>query len=594
MHRLDAPIPAPLPRYTETASRTALALGPVVALSFTAAYALMGEHLLAAGVGVCALLYSIFAWLAHRWGPTIRLRWAFLSLTALSLTCVVNLVGGATTIHAAWLTVYPVLAWLLLERRHALVHASVFALSVLLTLGLAVFSPELGVAPRPEYRLWFEIFSFLMYTAAAVACVAVAMGQSSSARERLELLNARLEEENRTRRQAEARAIEAAEAQARFLATMSHEIRTPLHGLLGLTELVLTRDIDEQARRWVASALSSGTHLSAIVDDVLDLSKLDAGALSLEAVPIDFVQLLEECAATLQRPAADKGLALVVDIDPHASWMLEGDPTRLRQVVLNLMGNAIKFTREGQVALSARREGADVCIDVSDTGVGIPADILPRLFLPFEQASLSTTRRHGGTGLGLAIVRRLVEMMDGEISLHSEVGRGTTASVRIRLPAAQPVLALAADGPTLADRPTRVQGRVLVVDDEPVNLIVAEAALELLGVDVTTASTGTEAIDRALSEDFDLVLMDGHMPDMDGYQAASIIQARIGDNAPPIVAFTASTTADAKARAAASGMVGMLPKPLPADALHELLARWLPASPGPEDSGTHPLSEVVG
>jgi len=556
-----------------TASQTAITLGPIVSASFAIAYGLMGELLPASIVSGSALGYLALAVRTRLRGPSLSVRWAFLALTVASLTVTVNIVGGATTIHAAWLTIYPVLAWLLLELRGLAVHLAVFATSIGITLLMALLGEPAIVIPHPDHQLSFQVFSFLMYTAAALTCVAVGTTQSTLARKRLEELNQQLADENHTRRRAEAMAIGTAEAQARFLATMSHEIRTPLHGLLGLTELVLTRDIDEQARRWLESALSSGNHLSLIVDDVLDLSKLKAHGLTLEIVPVDLGRLLEECASTFQRPALDKGLDFIVDVQPPTGWQVQGDPTRLRQIVFNLLGNAIKFTDEGQVTLSARKTGNDVVVSIIDTGEGIPADELPRLFLPFEQASVSTTRRHGGTGLGLSIVRGLVEKMGGKLTLNSEEGRGTTASVHLTL---RPSEALPVPDRVATSTKQALHGRVLVVDDEPLNLIVAEAALEKLGVEVHTANTGQEAITMALSNTFDLVLMDGHMPDMDGYQAASTIRARAGSDAPPIVVFTASTGVEDHARAKASGMVGLLPKPLPPDALQELLAQWIP------------------
>lgn len=570
---LDSFIPYTPSPHTATSARSAATLGPIVGGAFTLAYVLIGDSFLATIVGVCTLTYAAIAIAVHHWGPSLRLRWAFLLLTAASLTATVNMVGGATTIHASWLSVYPVLAWLLMERRGLGLHLAIFTFSVIITLSLALLDGPAVVLTNPNYQLEFEVFSFLMFTAAAVSCVAVGMTQSTLDRQRLEELNNQLAEENRIRRLAEAKAIKAAEVQARFLATMSHEIRTPLHGLLGLTELVLTREIDDQARRWVELALTSGTHLSLIVDDILDLSKLEADGLTLEKVALDLGHLLNECVQTFECRAHAKGLEVDIDIQPSVDWNIQGDPTRLRQIVLNLLGNAVKFTQSGGVTLSAQKSSDTVVIEVIDTGVGIPADVLPRLFQPFEQASVSTTRRHGGTGLGLSIVGRLVAKMGGTISLKSNEGGGTTASVRLPLPPSRTRSIPTAVPPPA---PHTLRGRVLVVDDEPLNLIVAEAALEQFGIDVHTAKTGEEAIQKVLKDTFDLVLMDGHMPDMDGYQAAKIIRNRAGAEAPPIAAFTASTAETDRARASEAGMVGRLSKPISPDALKTLLRRWLP------------------
>jgi PAS domain S-box-containing protein len=386
-----------------------------------------------------------------------------------------------------------------------------------------------------------------------------------------------------------ARARDAAEAANRaksaFLANTSHELRTPLNGLIGLAQLARNPATPEERRRqYLDQIVDSAQSLGLIVSDILDLSKIEAGRLSVESEPFDLSALLRNVHRSHAALAAGRALALSLEIDPELGWV-RGDALRVRQILVNYLGNALKFTHEGRVRLVGRRDGADaVLLEVHDTGPGVAQELQGRLFEPFSQADQSTTRRYGGTGLGLSICRQLAELMGGEVGLRSEPGAGSCFWARIPLPAvdAEPTApAPLAAGPEagIADDADFAGLRVLVVDDNEVNNLVATAQLEQLKLRVTCATDGRLALDavaaaEAAGDPFQLVLMDLQMPGLSGFEAVRALRLRHDAAHLPVIAHTAAAMVSERDAALAAGMNDFLPKPTEPDRLRRMVARW--------------------
>lgn len=364
-------------------------------------------------------------------------------------------------------------------------------------------------------------------------------------------------------------AVAANETKSRFLAVVSHELRTPLNGVMGVLQLLDDDSLSEAQRRHLATAAASGETLIALVDAVLEYARLEASTETLETRDFRLDQLIETAADLMRPQASSKGLTFDVACDATVDTSVHGDPVRLNRILLNLIGNAIKFTPRGGIGLKAAAEQHDnhvrLHVTVRDTGIGIAPDMHERIFEDFVQADDSIARRFGGTGLGLAIARRLTRLMRGELTLESTPGAGSTFTLDVPLGRAAHGIAQGANSP-----PSR-QLRVLLVDDDPVNCEVGEAILNRLGHRPTIAGNGASAIELARDQAFDVILMDLHMPDMDGVEAASRIGKLDLPRMPRIIAVTADVSTSAHERLAGAGIAKTVSKPILINALREAI-----------------------
>jgi signal transduction histidine kinase/CheY-like chemotaxis protein len=541
------------------------ALSAAVILGFTSFYALSGQWALVAIEGLAlGVIVGCYAWALRTRRPTVAVHglaggnWAVLIV-------VVVMQGGLTSPGITWLVLLPPLA-MLAGSPWAWPMA---ALTVTLMFGLYAAQSE-GILPPPA-----EIAPLQRAISASLIVMMVSLFAFYALRWRT-----RLADELATARDA---AIEANRLKDRFIAHLNHEIRTPMNALIASAELLAARTTADPGNQPLVSALrESAGHLRALVDDVLDLARLEAGAMPLEVRPFELPALIDSVHHMFAPAAVQKGLRLSARVAPGTPSGWSGDALRIRQVLLNLVSNAIKMTETGGVDLRvAAGADAGLLFEVQDSGPGIPPPLRERLFAPYAQGRLSAEQRPHSSGLGLAICRELVIAMGGHIDVDAAPGGGTV--FRVALPLARDVLAhpvtarsdpLPRDGPQRGGADT-VGGRVLLVEDDEVNRLVMATLLKDMGVDAVPAPDGASALARLQSEPFDAVLMDCQLPDLDGTEVTRRWRAFEADQACrriPVIAVTGNVDAESRASCLASGMDLVIGKPISRDALARALA----------------------
>ena len=372
---------------------------------------------------------------------------------------------------------------------------------------------------------------------------------------------------------------EAARVKENFMANMSHEIRTPLNAIIGFTGLLKKKNLDEQAATYVQSIHKSGESLLTIVNDILDLSKFEAGMMRIESFPFNLHELLQSVETMFAEKAKEKNLALSLNINESIPVILQGDATRLTQILTNLIGNAVKFTDAGSIRIIASSNGITgdtihLSISVTDTGMGIEKDKLPRIFERFRQAEASITRKYGGTGLGLFIVKDLVQLQNGEITAESEPGKGSTFRFVIPYKVTNAVPVSATEEIKTYEPTAILHGRIMVVEDNEMNQRLMKHLLSQWRIDFTIVSSGKKAVEMLKEKPFDLILMDIQMPEMDGYTAAQLIRQQLKLTT-PVVAMTAHVLAGEKEKCIGYGMNDYISKPIKEKELLGIITRYI-------------------
>lgn len=475
--------------------------------------------------------------------------------------------GGPDSGAATWIPLQLVVFPLILRRPHAVVAVALH----FVLLGVLVFADARGFRPPVVRAVGDNLVDLMGASIAMVALVSLfAANQRRHERELAEAVGL-LEAEVERRRIAEVEALSAERLKATFLATMSHEIRTPMNGVIGMAEVLSESPLAADQREMLGTIQRSGEHLLRVINDTLDLSRIQAGGMTVRAEPFSPRACVQEVVALLQQDPRARDIQLHADISPQVPALLRGDVVRVRQMVLNLAGNALKFTERGGVRVRALWSSeAGFRVEVQDTGPGIATADLARIFQPFEQVEGGLRRRHGGTGLGLAIVEGLARTMRGTVGCESVLGRGSTFWFELPLPmeeAPQPE-----KPPTTSPCGVAPNLRVLVVEDNPVNTQVIGLMLGALGLPWDHAEHGQAAIEMIGTKKYRLVLMDCQMPVLDGFEATRRLRAQgVGL---PIVAVTANAMPEDRQRCLDAGMNDYLPKPVQLSALREMVARW--------------------
>jgi signal transduction histidine kinase/CheY-like chemotaxis protein len=570
-------------------------------LGLNAAYVLEGAFD-ARRVSVNIVMLSVVAvvWLIQARGH-LRLASAVLLVTITGAIGVLSAVNGGFRAPVAWafLPLIVFAGWMLGARWAAATFFAVVAILIaLFGLEAAHLLPEQAPGSiRVQivvtlFMLTLGCLLFLLIGRDMAAGLRAATELREALRASNEALEAKVSERTHDLEAAKNLAEIASRAKGAFLANMSHEIRTPMNAIVGFSQILLRGDLPPVARQQVQHMAQAADHLLLLINDVLDISKIESGKLVLEPTPFDLRALFTRLLTLVETNARAKKLGLFHEIEDAVPRWVVGDPTRLTQILLNFLGNAVKFTESGAIILrcivqASDDEGVLLRFEVQDTGIGIAKDAQERIFQPFEQADPSSTRGYGGTGLGLSISRQLAQLMGGSVGVESAVGRGSLfwATARLGLSNAAQQGAGGAESLSAAERlffaPERIlrhhfnASGILLVEDNEVNRLVAGAQLALVGLGVTEAHNSAEALALCESRDFDLILMDLHMPVMDGQSAARAIRQLPQHAETPIIALTADAFSEDRQRSLEAGMNDHLAKPITPDTFYPRILRWL-------------------
>lgn len=476
--------------------------------------------------------------------------------------------GGFYDPNFAWFYVVPVMGMIVANQKMGWFWTAV----ILLTTWIFWMLPDWGVvleskiAPEDHagQSMANRISAILALSGLATAFLASQHSAEQKLRQALVLLSVEVEE----RKEAEGKAKAASKAKSDFLANMSHEIRTPMNGVLGMITLLLRSELSDGQREQARTVKQSAEALLTIINDILDYSKIEAGFVSIEAEPFDVRQCIEEVASLVRPTAEEKGLTIQCALpapNKDQGAFVVGDQGRIRQILMNLVGNAIKFTEKGSITIKLSWESKDnaeatLRFEVVDQGIGIAPDKLDAVFGKFTQADESTTRNYGGTGLGLAISKQLVERMGGSIGVESRPEEGSTFWFQVTM-AIDKAAAQRPDS-TEIQSPSSIKARVLIVDDNKTNRAVARMILQKMDCDVQEVTNGREACEKTLEDTFDLILMDCMMPEMDGFEATQALRARESERRTPIIAMTSLARREDRTRCLESGMDDVITKPI--------------------------------